>query len=73
MAKSEVKSFARCDNKETKGLTGWDFIIANGTKQLCEVEALAARLRTSLEYFEKRRASGDEFPGEERLRQVGLI
>ena len=51
----------------------WDFIIRNGLVQLQEVEAQAARLRVSLEYFEKRRASGDPFPGEEKLREAGLI
>jgi len=54
-------------------MTGWDFIISAVLLQLQELEAQAARLRVSLEYFERRKASGDTFPGEDKLKEAGLI
>ena len=51
----------------------WDMIIANVTSQLREVAALASRLKISLDYFEKRRAQGAPYPGEEKLKEAGLI
>jgi hypothetical protein len=51
----------------------WDFVINSGLIQLQELEAQAARLRVSIEYFEKRRASGAEFPGGKRLKDAGLV
>ena len=53
--------------------TGWDFVIEQGIKELAALEAMAAKIRISVEYFEKRRESGDPFPGEDRLRAGGLL
>ena len=53
--------------------TGWDLIIESGVIQLREAEAVAARLRVSIDHFEKRKLLGAPFPGEEKLREAGLI
>jgi hypothetical protein len=51
----------------------WDVAILACLKQIGEYEARAARLRTSLEYFETRKKSGDPFPGAEKLQEGGLL
>ena len=53
--------------------TGWDFLIDNTVSQLREVESLAAKLRISLNYFEKKKLNGDSFPGEENLKEAGIL
>ena len=60
-------------NESNTTTEGWDFIINNIVVQIAETEAQTARLRVSLEYFEKRRASGERFCGEKKLRSIGLI
>jgi hypothetical protein len=52
---------------------GWDFVIQACLNQIGEHEARAARLKTSLEYFEMRKKSGDLFPGVGRLQERGLL
>lgn len=59
--------------EKSKPSTGWDFLIANVVSQLREVDSLGARLRVSLQYFEKKKMSGDKFPGEEALKNAGLL
>lgn len=51
----------------------WDFAIQACLNQIGEHEARAARLKTSLEYFETRKKSGDPFPGVEKLQERGLL
>ena len=61
------------NKKVITAYTGWDVAITNGTKQLQELEAMAARIREAIKYFEERKKSGDQFPGEEKLKEAGLI
>ena len=61
------------NSEDLRTTEGWDFIIDSGLVKLGEAEAKAAKLRVALEHFEKCRASGDPFPGEDKLRSMGLI
>jgi hypothetical protein len=51
----------------------WDLVIEESARQLQEAESRSARLRVCLDYFQKRKESGDPFPGIEMLRKKGLI
>jgi hypothetical protein len=44
----------------------WDIAIQSCLNQIGEHESRVARLKTSLEYFETRKKSGDPFPGVEK-------
>ena len=68
-----IQNKQNAKEKHPESREGWDFIINSGLVKLGEVEAKAAKLRVALEHFEKRRASGDPFPGEDKLRSMGLI
>jgi hypothetical protein len=51
----------------------WDLVIVASFKELKECESRAAELRVCLDYFQKRKDSGDPFPGIEKLRERGLL
>jgi len=51
----------------------WDLVIEESARQLQESESRAAKLRVCLDYFQKRKDSGDQFPGIEILREKGLL
>lgn len=71
---SKDKHYDNTLNQSVNAKTdGWDFVINSGMIQLRELEAQTARLRVSLEYFEKRRVSGSAFPGEQKLKDAGWI
>jgi hypothetical protein len=59
--------------KSHKVISGWDALINSIYRQLQEYEKESARLRVAMEYFEKRKATGDVFPGEDQLRAKGLL
>lgn len=54
-------------------LPTWDGAIDECLRQLQEYEAQASRLRVSLEYFQSRKESGDQFPGIDILKKKGLL
>ncbi len=54
-------------------MPNWDLVIEESARQLQEYESRAARLRVCLSYFQKRKESGDPFPGNEVLRDKGLL
>lgn len=56
-----------------QSVCSWDAVISSAVNQLSELEAIASRVRVSLEYFERRKASGELFPGREALKDEGLI
>ncbi len=58
---------------EKHDVNGWDFVILQGIRQIQSYEALIARIRVSLEHFEKQKANGEPFPGEDKLKEAGLI
>ena len=64
---------SRKKSHEVINRQGWDVIIESVTRQLQEYEKEAGRLRVLIEYFTSRKASGDPFPGEDRLRERGLL
>lgn len=51
----------------------WDSAVEECLRMVAEHEAAAARLRTSVEYFESRKKSGDPFPSIDRLKERGLV
>jgi hypothetical protein len=59
--------------KSHHDINAWDEAIQACLNQIEEHEARAARLRTSLEYFETRKKSGDPFPGIDKLKARGLL
>lgn len=50
-----------------------DLVIEESVRQLKTCESRAVQLPVCMEYFNKRKASGDPFPGIEILRKKGLI
>lgn len=71
-----TKRFYCKDNRKiirSKSESAWQFLIDQAKAQVVLHEALAARLNGAIEHFEKCKSRGDEFPGEKKLREVGLI
>jgi hypothetical protein len=61
------------NNNKIVEFSQWDTVINSELIQLQELEAQAARLRVSIEYFEKRKGSGAPFPGQDKLKEAGLL
>ena len=64
---------SRKKSRNVKQLPTWDLAIDECATQLRECEGLAAKLKVSLDYFLKRKQSGDPFPGIEQLRKRGFV
>ena len=65
-----------CQEKKShrvKSLPSWELLVEECASQLRECDARAASLRVCADYFSKRKASGDTFPGMEQLRKKGLL
>ena len=60
-------------SRHVNNAPNWDLVIDESARQLQEAESRSARLRVCLDYFQKRKESGDAFPGIETLRKKGLI
>jgi hypothetical protein len=48
-------------------------MIASATKQLQALEGLSAKLRFAVSYFREQKEGGEPFPGDEKLKEAGLI
>ena len=68
---SKAKSMKK--SRPANFVPDWDSAVAACLQMVGEHEAAAARLRASVEYFENRKKSGDQFPGIDRLRERGLV
>lgn len=51
----------------------WEWLIEQATAQLQTCESRSAKLRVAIEHFERRKASGEPFPGIEKLKRSGLL
>jgi hypothetical protein len=51
----------------------WEWLIEQATAKLQHHESQASKLRVAIEHFERRKASGDPFPGLEKLKEKGLV
>ena len=52
---------------------GWDMMIALVLRQLQTLEGMSGKLTFALNYFQEQKRNGEPFPGEEKLKQAGLI
>jgi hypothetical protein len=64
---------SRQKSHDVKSLPNWDLVIDESVRHLQACEARASHLRVCLEYFRKRKESGDPFPGKDVLRNKHLI